>query len=143
MRTSVLVVLGLGCFSAPLLLPQESKGSASSLKPYLGSWKGVCADGKDFVIVVLDQAEDGRIGGTIRLANMRGGEDGRCAIVVDPPDDKHALKVSDGKLTGSALRLNGPRSMEFEMTVTSADAARLKFLGTASEENPWELKRAK
>lgn len=136
----LLVSFGLLSGSALLLLPQESSGS---LKPYLGSWKGVCADGKDFVVVSLRQGEDGALGGTVQLGNMRGGEDGACVSVVDPPVEKHSLKVSDGKLDGPVLKFRGAKRMEFEMIVTGSDAARLKFIGTASEDNPWKLTRAK
>lgn len=123
------------------MLGQDSEPAAGSLKPFLGLWKGVCADGKDFVIVALEQGDDGALGGTIRIANMRGGEDGQCTTVVDPPSEKHALKVSGGKIIGPALRFQGAKRLEFEMTVLDAGTAKLIFVGTASEENPWKLER--
>jgi len=131
---------GLIC-SCALMLGQESVPATGSLKPFLGLWKGVCADGKDFVIVALTQSDDGALGGTIRLANMRGGEDGQCATVVDPPSEEHALRVSEGKIIGATLLFRGAKRREFEMTVTDAGKAKLIFTGTASEENPWKLER--
>ena len=98
------------------LSPTAAKytGDQGALKPFLGTWTGVCADGKDFVIVTLIQIEGGSLEGTVRLANMRGGDDGHCATVVDPPSDKHALSVTDAKLKGSTLTFKGSKRMEFE-----------------------------
>lgn len=109
----------------------------------MGTWKGVCADGRDFVILRLTQAEGAGLEGTIRLANVRGGDDGDCATVVDPLSEKHALTVTDAKLSGSTLTFKGSKRMEFEMSVQAGDNARLKFIGKASEDNPWKLKRTK
>lgn len=135
-------------FCAGWLLAQqatEAERKRSAQKAFAGTWKGECADGKDFVIVTLvqNEAEAGQLEGTIRLANMRGGDDGRCQIVVDPPSEKHALKITGARVQGSTLTFQGSKRMEFEMTVDGAEKARLKFLGTASEENPWALKRTK
>jgi len=74
---------------------------------------------------------------------MRGGDDGACATVVDPPSERHALTVTDAKLNGSVLTFRGSKRMEFEMSVEAGDNAALKFIGTASEDNPWKLKRTK
>jgi hypothetical protein len=145
MRTVLLVFLTLGCVEPLLSQERRSAGSdgGGSWKPFLGTWKGVCADGKDFVIVAFTQGGGGSLEGTVRLANMRGGDDGHCATVVDPPSDKHALIVTDAKLSGSTLAFRGSKRMEFEMSVQTADDALLKFIGTASEDNPWKLRRAR
>ncbi|MBX9603886.1 MAG: hypothetical protein K2X35_22960 [Bryobacteraceae bacterium] len=144
MRISPLVFLGLSCVA---LLPSQERPSSGagsgSFRPFVGTWKGVCADGKDFVILTFTQVEGAGLEGTVRLANMRGGDDGDCATVVDPPSEKHALTVTDTKLSGSTLTFKGSKRMEFEMSVQTADNARLKFIGTASEDNPWKLKRTK
>ncbi len=126
------------CVFVTLLRPQDS-----TFTPFLGSWRGVCADGKDFILVVLLQTADGNLGGSVRLANMRGGDDGRCVTVIDPPSEKHALKVGEGRLKGGVLQFTGSKKLEFEMAAAGASTARLSLLGTASEENPWELRRDK
>jgi hypothetical protein len=142
MRILQLVLLGVTCLVALPQQRQSDSGDQGALRPFLGTWKGVCADGKAFVIVTLAQ-EGGSLEGSVRLANMRGGDDGQCTTVVDPPSDKHSLSVTDAKLTGPTLTFKGSKRMEFEMTVQGSETARLKFIGTASEDNPWELKRAR
>lgn len=121
----------------------DAERDRNTQRSFVGTWKGVCADGKDFIIVTLVQTEAGNLEGSIRLANMRGGDDGHCQTVVDPPSDEHALKVTDARLQGSTLAFKGSKRMEFEMTTQGTQDARLKFLGTASEDNPWPLKRTK
>ena len=144
MRISHLVFFATS--GVALLRSQERPSTGASngaLRPFVGTWTGVCADGNDFVVLTLTQVEGGGIGGTIRLANMRGGDDGACTTVVDPPSEKHALTVTDAKLSGSTLIFRGSKRMEFEMSVQTDDNARFKFIGTASEDNPWKLKRTK
>ena len=144
MRISLPVFLALSCVA---LLPSQERPSTGaqvgSPRQFVGTWKGVCADGKDFVILTFTQAEGASLEGTIRLANMRGGDDGSCVTVVDPPSEKHELTVTDARLNGSTLTFKGSKRMEFEMSVQAGDNARLKFIGTASEDNPWKLKRTK
>lgn len=143
MRIPLLVFLTVSC-----ALPLASQGRQSfssnerALKAFLGTWKGVCADGKDFVVVTFTQLEGGTLGGSVRLANMRGGDDGQCATVVDPPSDKHALAITDAKLSGSELTFRGAKRTEFAMILQKGNDALLKFIGTASEDSPWKLKRA-
>lgn len=111
------------------------------MKPFAGTWKGVCADGKEFVVLTLNWDGAG-LGGTIRLANMQG-EDGQCATVVDPPSPEHAMKISDVQLRGKVLGFKGSEHAEFEMSLAGEESARLKFLGTPVEDKPWELKKAR
>jgi hypothetical protein len=144
MRIALLVFLALSCIARLPSQERPSTGAGSgSLRAFVGTWKGVCADGKDFVILTFTQVEGASLEGIIRLANMRGGDDGACATVADPPSEKHALTVTDAKLSGSTLTFKGSKRMEFEMSVQAGDNARLKFIGTASEDNPWKLKRTK
>ena len=132
MRAFPLILLLL----APVMTAADTKWA-----PFLGTWRGVCADGSDFVLVTLTPAADGGLAGTVRLANMRGGDDGSCAAIVDPPSDKHALPVSDARISGSTLTFRAARRMEFALGIESAGRASLRFIGTASEENPWRLVR--
>ena len=111
------------------------------MSSFIGTWKGVCADGKEFVILTLNQ-NGADIGGTISLANMTG-EDGQCAMVVNPPSPEHAMRISDARLEGTVLAFKGSPRAEFEMTVSGPEGARLKFLGTPVEDKPWDLKKAK
>ena len=80
---------------------------------------------------------------SVVFRQVRPGDDGACVTVVDPPSEKHELTVTDARLGGSTLTFKGSKRMEFEMSVQAADNARLKFIGTAVEDNPWKLKRTK
>jgi hypothetical protein len=122
-------------------IAQERGRDGTSLTSFLGTWKGVCADGKEFVVLTLNQSGTD-IGGTVSLANMQG-EDGQCATVVDPPSGEHAMKVRDAQLRGTVLAFKGSQHAGFEMSLAGTEGVRLKFLGTPVEDKPWELKRAK
>ncbi len=137
MTKLMLALLGCICAIAQTAEPPNRP----SPKAFAGTWKGTCAEGKDFVIVTLAHTEAGNWEGAVQLANMRGGEDGQC--VVDPPSERHALKISDARLQGAVLSFRGSSRMEFEMTLPAPAKARLKFLGTASEDSPWELQRTR
>ena len=94
-------------------------------------------DGKEFVVLTVNL--DGRdTVGTVSLANMEG-QDGQCAAVVNPPNKDHATKISDAQLRGNALAFKGSQYTAFEMTVVGNTAARLKFMDTPVEGNPWQL----
>lgn len=143
MRILSLVLIALNC--VPPMASQERRQPGSddaALHRFQGTWKGVCADGKDFVVVILTQIEAGGLGGTVRLANMRGGDDGQCATVVDPPSEKHALAVTDAKLSGSTITFRGGKRTEFAMSLQNGMDAHLRFIGTASEDHPWKLRKA-
>jgi hypothetical protein len=79
----------------PLQVAQQSDGSAS-LKSFVGTWKGTCADGAEFVVLKLNQSGN-EMAGTVSIANMNGA-DGQCAAVMDPPTDEHVMKIHDVQL---------------------------------------------
>lgn len=126
------------------LLPQmaqERGPDRVTVSSFVGTWKGICADGKEFVILTLSQ-NGADIGGTVSLANMQGDE-GQCATVVDPPSPEHAMKIRDAQLRGTVLAFKGSQHAEFEMTIAGTESARLKFLRTPVEDQPWELKKTR
>lgn len=127
-------------FVVPVAAQTASSDGASGSR-FVGEWKGTCADGKPFVLLTLRQ-EEGAITGNVEIANMQGAE-GQCESVTDPPSKEHAMAISDAHLTVKVLTFNGPRDTKFEMTTTGANSARLKFLGTPVEDNPWTLERVK
>ena len=133
------------CVTAFLLHPalhvaQQTEGSAT-LKSFVGTWKGTCADGAEFIVLKLSQSGND-IAGTVSIANMNGAN-GRCAAVNDPPTEEHAMKIHDAQLREKALAFKGAGQTAFEMSIVSDDEATLKFLGTPVENNPWKLKRSK
>ena len=123
-----------------LQVAQQAEGSAS-LKPFVGTWKGTCADGAEFVVLKLSQSGN-EMAGTVSIANMNGAN-GQCAAVIDHPTEEHAMKIHDAQLRQKALAFKGAGQTAFEMSVVGDDEATLKFLGTPVESNPWKLKRPK
>jgi hypothetical protein len=121
-----------------LQVAQQSDGSTSTA-PFVGTWKGTCADGAEFLVLKLSQSGN-EVAGTVSIANMNGG-DGQCAAVIDPPTDEHAMKIHDVQLQAKTLAFKGSGRTAFEMSVVSDEDARLKFLGTPVENHPWKLKR--
>jgi hypothetical protein len=131
-------------FAAPLSQMAQERGRDRApvrVSSFVGTWKGVCADGKEFVILTLNQ-NGADIGGTVSIANIRG-EAGQCATVVNPPSPEHAMKISDAQVQGTVLAFKASQRAEFQMTLVGAESALLKFLGTPLEDKPWELKKAK
>ena len=140
--TNLLFVLGVTAFllHPALHVAQQAEGS-TSLKSFVGTWKATCADGAEFLVLKLIQSGNG-MAGTVSIANMNGAN-GRCAAVIDPPTEEHAMKIHDAQLREKALAFKGAGQTAFEMSVVGDDEATLKFLGTPVENNPWKLKRSK
>ena len=115
------------------------------LSEFVGTWKGVCADKKPFVIVTLHE-EKGQIVGSVSIGNMHGGLDGSCEEVVNPPAPEHAHGIHDVTVDGATLSFSwvnrhGQKTAEFQMKVIGSKQAEFRFLGTPTEENPWKLER--
>jgi len=123
------------------LIAQDTRNSSSLMKQFIGTWKGICADGEEFINLKFGPSENDA-SGTVSIANM-GGADGQCATVNDPPTDEHAMKLHDIQLHGKTLAFKGSGQTAFEMSIVSDDEATLKFLGTPVENRPWKLKRVK
>ena len=119
---------------------QEKPAQVEDLKPFAGSWKGICEDGGPFVLLTLKISEGGLVG-EISLANMKG-EDGQCAHVINPPSPEHAKRISGAKVKNKTLSFNGSSSMQFEMLLDGTEGARLRLLGTPVEDAPWRLRKA-
>ena len=60
---------------------QEKTALVADLKPFAGSWKGICEDGNPFILLTL-RISEGSLIGEISLANMKG-DDGQCAHVMN------------------------------------------------------------
>jgi hypothetical protein len=140
--TKLLFFLGVTAFllQPALHVAQQAEGSAA-LKTFVGTWKGTCADGAEFLVLKLSQSGN-EMAGTVSIANMNGAN-GRCSAVIDPPTEEHAMKIHDAQLREKALAFKGTGQTAFEMSVAGDDEATLKFLGTPVENNPWKLKRTR
>jgi len=140
--TKLSLFLGVtALFLHPALQVAQQVEGSTSLKPFVGTWKGTCADGAEFVVLKLRQSGN-EMAGIVSMANMSGPK-GQCGTVIDPPTEEHAMKIHDAQLRGEALAFKGAGQTAFEMSVVGDDEARLKFLGTPVESNPWKLKRTK
>ena len=137
---SLLLCLTFLFLHAALPAAEETSGG-DSFKPFIGTWKGICADGAEFIVLKLGPGGN-ELAGTVSIANMSGPK-GQCGAVIDAPTDEHAMKLHDVQLQGKSLAFKGAGQTAFEMNVVGDDDARLKFLGTPVEGNPWKLKRAK
>jgi hypothetical protein len=72
LSTKVSLFLGIAALllRPPLQVAQQSDSSAS-LKPFVGTWKGTCADGGEFVVLKVTQSGN-ELAGTVSIANMNG-----------------------------------------------------------------------
>src|SRR5262245_9700540 len=123
----------------PAQIAQDRKQQETA-QPFAGSWLGMCADGKPFVLLTL-RVNGNEVTGTISLANIKGDE-GQCAVVVDAPSPDHAMKITDGQMKAKVLAFKGSERLQFEMILLGTDGAQLKFMGTPVEYNPWKLTRS-
>jgi hypothetical protein len=141
-RARIFPILLLALLAQAIPAVAQTKPDAISLASFAGTWKGICSHGnKEFVVLTLNPS-GAELTGNISIANMHG-EAGQCQFVIDPPSAEHAMKVSAAQLQGAALAFKAGEHAQFEMTITSPDSAKLKFLGTPVEKQPWELKRSK
>ena len=115
----------------------QKTGADVSLASFAGTWKGICQDGNPFVILSITVS--GRdLMGDISIANMHG-EDGQCEAIIDAPSPQHALKISGARVEGGILSFQGSEKARFEMSLSGAQTAKLKFLNTPVEDKPWQL----
>jgi hypothetical protein len=118
----------------------QNSGADEALSSFAGVWRGTCQDGNPFVILSIKVT--GRdLTGDISMANMNG-DNGQCATVIDLPSPQHAMKISGAKLEGKTLSFQGSPKARFQMSLTGAQTAKLKFLGTRVEDTPWRLTRS-
>jgi hypothetical protein len=113
--------LSLAVFLLPTLLVAQKPASSATTKPFVGTWKGICADGAEFDVPKLSQREDG-MAGTVSIANME--------AVIDPPTAEHAMKIHDVRLQSQTLACKGAGRTACEMSIVSDGEATLKFLRT-------------
>jgi hypothetical protein len=116
------------------LAPVKAEGVLSS---FAGNWRGICQDGKPFVVLTL-KVDGNDLVGDISIANMSG-DNGQCVAVTDPPSPEHAMKISGATLAGPILSFRASSHAQFTMALDDAKTAKLRFLGTPVEDSPWRL----
>ena len=82
-----------GLLFQPQAQMAQDRSQQEALQPFAGTWKGICADGKPFVLLAL-RVTGSDVTGTISIGNIKGDE-GQCATLVDPPSPDQAMKVTD------------------------------------------------
>lgn len=117
-----------------------------SLSKFAGTWKGICQDGRTFVVLTLKVNQD-QLDGTVSIGNMHGDDEGACMLVTAPPVAEHAQKISHTAIADGTLSFNGSQRPDgtptlFELKQTEEGKADLKLLNTPVEKHPWLLVKA-
>jgi hypothetical protein len=117
----VLLIAVLG----PLLQAQtDASGLSNAGAPFAGRWKGVCQDGKAFVLLTL-RATSNQIEGTISLGNVNlgnsaGNKSGTCTAT-DPASRDHSTSIKDAVVDGQKLTFQSSRGLQVEIILTGRD----------------------
>ena len=129
--------------SAPLLQAQsDASGTSGARAAFSGMWKGVCQDGKTFILLTL-RSTSNEIDGTVSLGNVAlgdsaGSKGGTCTST-DPASRDHSMSIKDAVVHGQKLTFECSRGPQVEMILTSRDTAMLRFPGTPMENASFEI----
>jgi hypothetical protein len=136
----LLVCVLLIAASGPLLQAQCNGSNGGAL--FAGTWKGVCQDGKAFILLELRSTAN-KIEGSMSLGNVSladsGANKGGSCTVTDPASPDHSASIKDAVVDGRKLTFESSRGQQVEVILTSQDAAKLKFPGTPMERTSFEI----
>jgi hypothetical protein len=129
--------------SAPLLRAQSDASHTSDTRAeFSGMWRGVCQDGKAFILLTLRSASN-QIDGTVSLGNVTlgqsAGNNGGTCTATDPASRDHSTSIKNAVVDGQKLSFESSRGPQVEMILTSRDTARLRFPGTPMEHASFEI----
>jgi hypothetical protein len=129
--------------SAPLLRAQSDASRSSDTRAaFSGRWKGVCQDGKAFILLTL-RSTSNEIEGTLSLGNVTlgdsAGNNGGTCTATDPASRNHSTSIKDAAVDGQKLTFESSRGPRIEIILTSRDTARLRFPGTPMEHASFEI----
>jgi hypothetical protein len=128
--------------TGPLLQAQSNGSSANGGALFAGTWKGVCQDGKAFILLELRSTAN-KIEGSMSLGNVSladsGANKGGSCTVTDPASPDHSAPIKDAVVDGQKLTFESSRGQQVEVILTSQDTARLKFPGTPMEQTSFEI----
>jgi len=110
----------------------EANKARDSLAKLAGRGEGKCQDGRTVVVVVLE-ANQGKVEGTVSIGNMHGDDVGACMLVTAPPVPEHAQKIGDAVAEHGTVWFHGSqrpdgRFARFERREVAPDKAELKLL---------------
>jgi hypothetical protein len=144
--TPMLLCVLLIAISAPLLRAQSDvSGPPNAGAAFAGMWKGVCQDGKAFILLTL-RSTSNQIEGTISLGNVSlddsAGNKGGTCTATDPASRDHSTSIKDVVVDGQKLTFESTKGPQVEIILTSRDTAKLRFPGTPMEEASFEIHKA-
>ena len=110
---------------------------------FAGTWKGVCKDGKTFVLITLrfdgDKVEGTLSLGSINLGNPGANGAGTCTVT-EPAVAEHSVPILRTMVAGNRMILDssGP---ELQMVLTGESTAQLRFPSESSDATYFEIRR--
>ena len=139
------------CMSAigPLAFKLSAQSDASrapnapTAASFAGTWKGVCQDGKAFVLITLHFVAN-RVEGTLSLGNVNLGSPGAngagTCTATEPATAEHSLPILRTMIAGNRLILDS-RGPELEMILTGESTAQLRFPSESMAASYFEIRR--
>ena len=144
----VLSVLCLSTFtvlSASFAQGNKPATKEADLQAYVGTWQARIND-KVFQTIKLENTH-GKLTGTVSRGNLGVNEQGELisAEALEGTDPIVEAHVGFGVLRLTKKAEDEGENMQFEMKLTSADAAELRIVGIPEAEKikPWKLERVK
>jgi hypothetical protein len=143
-RWSALVCMLLLSPMHPTLTAQTKAPTSVNRSSFAGTWRGLCDDGKPFVLLTLSPTSN-QIEGTISLGNVKFGSstvsNSNTCTVADPADAAHATTIKNAALDGSRLTFEYSQGQQIEVDLTHPGTAKLRFLGTPYEETSFVINK--
>jgi hypothetical protein len=144
-------VLSILCLSSFFAFASEfAQGSKPATKDadvqaYVGTWQARF-DGKVFQTIKLENTQ-GKLTGTVSRGDLGVNDQGELisAEALEGSDPILEAKMGFGVLRLTTKREDEEDTIQFEMKLTSSDAAELRIVGIPEAEKikPWQLERVK
>jgi hypothetical protein len=135
-------VLSLVASGALLCAQIKATSASSSGAPFAGIWKGVCQEGKAFILLDLKFVSN-KIEGSVSLGNVSLGDPGSVksgtCTVTDAATRDHSTSIKDAVVDGPKLTFDSLPGPQVEIVLTSPDIGKLRFPGTPMETASFEI----
>lgn len=139
-------VLCLGSVG-PLVCNLSAQADAAALPNptvFAGTWKGVCQDGKPFVLITLRFVAN-KVEGTISLGDIHLGNPatngaGTCTATT-PANAEHSMPILSAMVDGKRLVFDS-RGPQLEMILTGETTAQLRFPSESMAASYFEIRKA-
>ena len=135
--------MGPSAFNLSAQSDTARPANAPTAASFAGTWKGVCQDGKPFVLITLRFVAN-KVEGTLSLANVKLGDPaangaGACTAT-DPVTADHSIPILRTMIAGNRLVLDS-QGPELEMILTGESTAQLKFPGESTAATYFNIRR--